>query len=116
MLARPSAMPSFFAMPRCVTRESSCTASNRRRSRCDSTSMFFTCSGLPEGRSLLIVVMVVMILGLVGELPFGFGPIFLGIDADRSLDRHRIRDHAIAVQARRRREQKVRAAGGDGAL
>src|ERR1043165_9960759 len=109
MLARPSAMPSLLASPRCVTRESSCTASNNRKSRWASTSISFKFS--------FVLLMVMMVIGrLVREGPFGVGPVFQSVDADRSLDRHRVRDDAIAIQAGIRAEQNVGAAPVDCAV
>src|SRR6185295_18818932 len=118
MLARPRAMPSLLASPRWVTRESSCTASSSRRSRCASTSMAFTCSGLcwaaPKGRRLFMVVMVVV--RAPGEGLFRFGPVVEVVDADGTLRRHRIGNDAIAIQARLVAEERRSAARVDGAI
>src|SRR5262245_13142184 len=70
MFASPSAMPSLLASPRCVTRESSETASSSLSSRLASTSKILL--GDDE------------IVGIV--------------DADRPFARHLVGDDAVAIQ------------------
>src|SRR5262249_56445022 len=82
MFVRPRAMPSFVARLRCVTRESSSTASSNLRSRCASMSM----SGLPTCDRLLL------------ERALGVGPVVEIVDADAVARRHLVRRRARAVQ------------------
>src|SRR5262247_2708193 len=107
MFVNPSAMPSFVASVRCVTRESSSTASSSFKSRWASISI----SGLLTwcGSSSPASAGDVFLDGALRR-----APVALVVDREAALGGHHVDRGAIAVQARLCLEQQRRAKQIDG--